>query len=90
MIAFRESTVAMLPALTEADTVALSGELTPKVYTPRDGSEPHSSPNLPAHVVLTEYHVARKRKAMSDAKAARRPELAAEGAEPELNDVAPL
>lgn len=69
VIAFSESAVTALLALEDGDSVALAGELTPKVYTPRDGGEPRPSLDLLAHRVLTEYHVARKRKAVQDAHA---------------------
>ncbi|MGA7540619.1 MAG: hypothetical protein WBW93_17820 [Steroidobacteraceae bacterium] len=49
-------------ALSAGDSVALSGELSVKVFTPQNG-EPRPSLDLLAHGVLTEYHVARKRKA---------------------------
>lgn len=67
VIAFDESAVAALLVLSDGDSVALAGELTPKVYTPQNG-EPRPSLDLLAHAVLTEYHVARKRKAMQDAR----------------------
>ena len=63
VIAFAESAVTALLALSAGDAVALSGELTPKVYTP-PGGEPRPSLDLLAHAVLTPYHVARKRKAV--------------------------
>jgi single-stranded DNA-binding protein len=67
VIAFDEKAVTALLALAEGDSVALAGELTPKVYTPRNG-EPRPSLDLLAHAVLTEYHIARKRKAVQDAR----------------------
>lgn len=67
IIAFDEAPVAALLALAAGDSVALAGELTPKVYTPKDGGEPRPSLDLLAHQVLTEYHVTRKRKAVQDA-----------------------
>ena len=81
VIAFAEGAVTALLALEDGDAVALAGELTPKVYTPRDGGEPRPSLDLVAHKVLTEYHVARKRKAVTDAK---QPE--APGATADLDD----
>lgn len=63
VIAFAAPAVSALLALSEGDAVALAGELTPKVYTPKSG-EPRPSLDLLAHAVLTEYHVVRKRKAM--------------------------
>lgn len=70
VIAFDESAVTALLALSDGDSVALAGELTPKVYTPQNG-EPRASLDLLAHAVLTEYHVARKRKAVQAAGADR-------------------
>jgi single-stranded DNA-binding protein len=67
VIAFDSKAVTALLALSDGDSVALAGELTPKVYTPANGGEPRPSLDLLAHAVLTEYHVARKRKAMQDA-----------------------
>ena len=68
VIAFSQIPCDALLALDEGDSVALAGELTPKIYTPRDGGEPRPSLDLVAHKVLTEYHVARKRKAVSESK----------------------
>ena len=65
VIAFAESAVTALLALSDGDSIALTGELTPKVYTPNSG-EPRPSLDLLAHAVLTEYHVSRKRQAMSE------------------------
>jgi single-stranded DNA-binding protein len=66
VIAFDESAVTALLALQDGDSVALAGELAPKVYTPQ-GGEPRPSLDLCVHAVLTEYHVARKRKAVQEA-----------------------
>ena len=63
VIGFDPSVCASLLALSEGDAVAITGELTPKVYTPQNG-EPRPSLDLLAHAVLTEYHVARRRKAV--------------------------
>lgn len=63
VIAFSGSAVTALLALNDGDSIALTGELTPKVYTPQNG-ESRPSLDLLAHAVLTEYHVARKRKAV--------------------------
>jgi single-stranded DNA-binding protein len=63
VIAFDSSVCAGLLALGDGDSVSLSGALTPKVWTDRDG---HARPalDLVAHGLLTSYHVTRKRKAM--------------------------
>ena len=93
VIAFAESAVTALLALEDGDSVALAGELTPKVYQPRDGGEPRPSLDLLAHRVLTEYHVARKRKAVAEAKAQEHPTptpAAAETAPAEFDDPIPF
>ena len=63
VIAFDEQPMAALLALSEGDSVALSGALTPKVWTPRNGGEPRPALDLVAHACLSAYHVTRKRKA---------------------------
>lgn len=62
VIAFDAKAQAALLALDDGDSVALSGELTPKVWVDKEGvSRP--SLDLVAHAVLTAYHVSRKRAA---------------------------
>ena len=89
VIAFDGSVCAGLLALGDGDSVSLSGALTPKVWTDRDG---HTRPalDLVAHGLLTSYHVTRKRKAMQPeqegAKAPRRQQV-----EPDFDeDVVPF
>ena len=65
VIAFAESAVSALLALSDGDSIALAGELTPKVWTDKNG-EARPALDLLAHSVLTEYHVTRKRQAMSE------------------------
>ncbi len=94
VIAFSATACRALLALQDGDAVALSGELTPKVYQPKDGGEPRPSVDLVAHQVLTEYHVTRKRAAVAESKpsaprAAIEP-TAAVPAEPDLNDAIPF
>lgn len=64
VIAFNADTVAGLLALAKDETVSLAGELTPKVWTDKDG---HAKPtaDMKAHALLTPYHVQRKRQAMA-------------------------
>ena len=62
VIAFDKNVAAALLALEEGDSVALSGELTPKVYMPKDGGEARPALDLVAHALLTPYHVTRKRR----------------------------
>lgn len=69
-IAFLAEPANALLALAEDDAVCVAGELTPKVWQPKDGGEPQPSLDLVVHAVLTEYHVARKRKAMQEARSA--------------------
>lgn len=63
VIAFDSSVCTGLLALGEGDSCSLSGAMTPKVWTDRDG---HARPalDLVAHGLLTSYHVTRKRRAM--------------------------
>ena len=63
VIAFSESVGNSLLALEEGDSVALSGALTPKVWTPANGA-PKPVLDLVCHSVTTTYHVQRKRQAM--------------------------
>jgi single-stranded DNA-binding protein len=65
VIAFEAPAVTALLALTEGDSVALAGELTPRVYTAKDGTA-RPSVDLVVHVVTSEYYVARKRQAMRE------------------------
>lgn len=62
VIAFTDSVQATLLALDDGDSVALSGELTPKVWTDREG-QVRPSVDLVAHAVVTAYHVSRKQRA---------------------------
>jgi single-stranded DNA-binding protein len=66
VIAFSESAGAALLALSDGDSVALSGTLTPKVWTDRNG-ETHPGLDMVAAAVLTAYHVKRKRQAVQPA-----------------------
>jgi single-stranded DNA-binding protein len=63
VIAFASSAVEALLALQDGDSVALSGELTPRVYTDKQG-EARPTLDLMAHAVLTAYSVSRKRQAV--------------------------
>ncbi|MGB3462466.1 MAG: single-stranded DNA-binding protein [Rhodanobacter lindaniclasticus] len=65
VIAFHADTVASLLALAKDDAVTLAGELTPKVWTDKEGTA-RPSADLKAHALLTPYHVQRKRQAMAD------------------------
>jgi single-stranded DNA-binding protein len=63
VIAFSQTAVAALLALEDGDSVALAGELTPRVWTDREGNAKPAA-DLVAQVVTTAYHVGRKRKAV--------------------------
>lgn len=62
VIAFDAATVAALLVMTAGDAVALAGELTPKVWTDKDGNAKPSA-DMKAHALVTPYHVTRKRRA---------------------------
>lgn len=64
VITFSTTAGDALLALGDGDSVALSGSLTPKVWTDRAGVAKPSL-DLVAHQVLTAYHVTRKRRTMS-------------------------
>ena len=63
VIAFDDAPVTALLALGDGDSVALSGSLTPKTWTDKEGNT-RPSLDLVAHQVLTAYHVTKKRNAM--------------------------
>ena len=63
VIAFDTAPCTALLALGDGDSVALSGSLTPKVWTDKGGNA-RPGLDLVAHQVLTTYHVTRKRTAM--------------------------
>jgi single-stranded DNA-binding protein len=90
VVAFASSVVAALVAVGDGDAVALTGELTAKAYTGKDG-QPRPSLELLAHAVLTPFQVQRRRAA---ANATARAEPAAEvpsaGTERELDDALPF
>lgn len=65
VIAFSQTARTALLALDAGDSVALSGTLTPKVWTDRHG-DAKPALDMTAHAVLTPYHVTRKRKAAQD------------------------
>ena len=63
VIAFDDAPCTALLALGDGDSVAMSGTLTPKVWTDKDGNA-RPALDLVAHQVLSAYHVTRKRTAM--------------------------
>lgn len=65
VIAFVDAAAIALLALSDGGSVALSGELTPKVWTDKAGAS-RPALDMVAHAVLTEYHVNRKRQAVRE------------------------
>lgn len=85
VVCFDAAPCAALLALDEGDSVSLSGSLTPKVWTDKEGNT-RPSLDLVAHQVLTAYHsIHRKRTAMHPSASAH--ELSRPGA---LDDGAAL
>ena len=64
VIAFSKTVGAQLLALSEGDSVVVSGSLTPKVWLSNEGPRP--ALDMVAHGVMTAYQVSRKRKAVQD------------------------
>jgi len=69
VIGFNAEVRRALLALDDGDSVALSGALTPKVWTDKQGVT-HPALDLVAHAVMTAYHVTRKRRAVQGGEAA--------------------
>jgi len=65
VITFADDARQALLVLSDGDSICLSGSLTPKVWTDRDGVT-HPCLDMQAHAVLTTYHVQRKRKNIND------------------------
>ena len=63
VIAFDTAPCTALLALGDGDSVAISGSLTPKVWTDKEGNA-RPGLDLVAHQVLTSYSVTKKRSAM--------------------------
>ncbi|RQT12283.1 single-stranded DNA-binding protein [Burkholderia contaminans] len=63
VIAFNDDVQTALLALGDADSVSLSGALTPKVWTDKNGLVKPAL-DMVAHGILTTYHVQNKRKAI--------------------------
>jgi single-stranded DNA-binding protein len=64
VIAFNDDVQTALLALEDADSVSLSGALTPKVWTDKNGLVKPAL-DMVAHGLLTAYHVRRKRQVVS-------------------------
>ncbi len=69
VICFDADVCRALMILDAGDSVSLSGELRPKVWTDKGGTVKPAL-DLVAHAVLSAYHVTRKRKASSKARTA--------------------
>lgn len=67
VIAFDRAACDALLALSVGEAVALSGELTPKLWQP-EGREPRVALDLMAHGVLNTYSVRKKRRASEGAE----------------------
>ena len=64
VLAFSETAGSALMALDDGDSLALTGSLTVKIWTDRQGAA-RPSLDIVAAQVLTAYHVTRKRKAIA-------------------------
>jgi single-stranded DNA-binding protein len=90
VIAFNSAAVTALMALSDGDSVALTGELTPKVYVPAEGA-PRPSLDLLAHAVLSPFQVQRKRAAAKPTlRATPAGEVSSVGAERDFDDAIPF
>ena len=65
VIAFSDTAITALLALSEGDSVAIAGELKVSVFTDKNGAA-RPSLDLTAHAVLTPYQVTRKRQVLKD------------------------
>lgn len=72
VIAFDAAPCTALLALADGDSVALSGSLSQKMWTDKEGNT-RPSLDLVAYQVLTAYHVTRKRSAMQGMQASPSP-----------------
>ncbi len=68
VLAFDEGVQAALLALDDGCAVGLSGSITPKAWTDKEGNA-RPSLDMIAAAVLTPYHVRRRRDAMADGEA---------------------
>lgn len=86
-IAFDAEPVNAMLALGDKDSVALSGALTPKVWTDNQGNTKPAL-DMTVHAVLTAYHVTRKRRAVAkdEAPASKAPQTAAMPVQPDFDD----
>ena len=73
VIAFDASTCSTLLSLTDGDSAALTGSITPRVWTDKEGNH-RPSLDMVATQLLTAYHVKQKRAAAEMDRAAPHPE----------------
>ena len=64
VIAFAEAAVTALVVMSDGESVALAGELTPKVWMDKTGTA-RPALDMTAHAILTAYHVQRKRRTVA-------------------------
>lgn len=64
VIAFDEEVCDGIYALDKGDSICLVGELSPKIWQPKDSNGSKISCEFTAHGFLSTYHVSRKRKAV--------------------------
>lgn len=86
VICFNADAQRALLALGDGDSVALSGEMTPKTWTDKDGNA-RPTVDLLAHAALTAYHVKRRRDAVAPAKAERAKDESWHASTPESLDL---
>lgn len=67
VISFSVETCAALMALTDGDALALSGSLTPKVWSDKQGNT-RPALDMVANQILTAYHVAQKQDDVTGAR----------------------
>jgi len=85
-IAFSERVVQALLALDEGDAIAVSGELEiTRTWVDREGNH-RPSIDMKVFQVLTEYHVKRRRAAMTEPNPKSSQQQQTSGAEPDLDD----
>ena len=86
-IAFDTEAVNALLAPGDKESVALSGSLTPKVWTDNQGNTKPAL-DMIVHAVLTAYHMTRKRRAVAkdEAAASKAPQPGSRPVQPDFND----
>ena len=87
VIAFDSDPVNAIMALNQGDSVALSGTIKPGVWTDNQGNTKPTL-DMTAALVLTPYHVSRKRRAVAkdDSQDSKAPKTAAMPVQPDFDD----